>query len=132
MNTKQRIAELERELAALKAKPHCLLPEPAGQGYCLTASFHFDDVQDALDYSKAVETMLLLRRQPGSSAAKDGDQYVICTRNTGFRIEKWFAVECKTEFISPCFASKQAAQAAIDSIGKDRIIHMFNTLHGVK
>jgi hypothetical protein len=77
--------------------------------------------------------MLILRQQPGSEAAKDGvNQWVIKLNVTGEPdVTFWMDLSSKATRISPCFYTKEHAEAAIQAVGADRIAQMFKTLHGV-
>ncbi len=126
MNLQERIAALEAELAAIKKEMEA---EQAGS---LLPS-HWPRVErlevPTDDYYYAIDTMLELRQQPGSEAAKDGvRQYLISfdcdveNRTTTYKIG----------MISPCFKTEEHAEAAIKAVGADRIARMFKVLHGVE
>lgn len=92
--------------------------------------FQSVDVADA--YADALDTLLMLRHQPGSEAAIEGGvQCFIRDADGNIAVDTWTSINYKTSCISPMFATFCDAQAAIDTIGADRILRMFRTLHGV-
>jgi hypothetical protein len=125
MTLQERLAAAEAELAAIKKELEAeqvgsLLPNAWPD--CCTLIVPNNDYFDALN------TMLELRQQPGSEAAKDGvRQYLISfdcdveNRTTTYKIG----------MISPCFKTEEHTEAAIKSVGADRIQKMFQVLHGV-
>jgi len=85
-------------------------------------------------YAEALDTLLLLRHQPGSErACGDRTQYII--RLTGdmgrLRVAGFDDTRLKAEYVTPCFVSQHWADLAIETVGADRILRMFKTLHGV-
>lgn len=88
----------------------------------------FETVEQARAYAEAFNTLLDLRRQPGSEAAEDEKrQWLI----RGDGDVEWFAMlVAKIENTCPCFDSKESAEAARDAVGLDRVLKMYNTLHG--
>lgn len=89
--------------------------------------FQTEEIADA--YADALNTLLLLRHQPGTVPAEDiVGQWMVCPgRDAGV----WYTLDAKMGRISPCFATSEDAQRAIDTIGADRILRMFRTLHHV-
>jgi len=87
-------------------------------------------------YKEAFETMILLRQQPGSEISKeDVVQFIISINGIGkifLFIEAHDDFILKIDRISPCFASEEDAQRAIDTVGAERILRMFKILHGVE
>lgn len=89
------------------------------------------DLKDAAAwqaYAEVFNTLLDLRRQPGSEAAEEGKtQWFI--DGEGFAAI-WQSTPNKITQICPCFDSGDSALAAREAVGLDRILHMYNTLHG--
>lgn len=162
MNTLQRIEQLEKELAELKAQhtaaPSLLTkPMPGSgaaywglrastrRGFCAEPSlarvtdpafynhgyfFQSKALSDA--YAEAIDTMLLLRHQPGTVSAKAGDtKYLIRTELQGEEIVITNADGDFTDLLCPAFSTEAHAKAAIDTLGADRILRMFKVLHHV-
>lgn len=131
-----KLAERQAELQKIvDAAPKSLLCEDGIGAHCISnrmENSYVGDVATAIRYADALDTLLLLRHQPGTEAASDGkDQWLIDTSDDGLTLDYWMGAHFKLRFISPCFASDADAQAAIDTIGADRILRMFHTLHGV-
>ena len=92
----------------------------------------FPSEEMALAYAEAIDTMLLLRHQPGTVGIEEGRQmYSIDPESGNPTIKQWWSLDCWSTRISPCFDSAESAQAAIDAIGDGRIRHMFRTFHHV-
>jgi len=93
----------------------------------------FTTQEQAANYRKAFEIFLELRRCEGSeSAIDDKEQYYIQQDDEGnIYIDAWINTHNKTRFISPMFSAVEFAEKAIDTLGKENIIHMFNTFHGL-
>ena len=94
----------------------------------------FTTGKQALEYRAALATLLDLRRQPGSENPKNGVwQWAILLNedNSGVFTDDLIGAHTKSSLISPCFHSEEHAEAAINAVGHDRIIHMFKTLHGL-
>jgi hypothetical protein len=132
------LAQIAERQAALQkivdAAPKSLLTKG---GYNIGGPMNQDWVRGettALAYADALDTLLMLRHQPGSEPAKDEEQWTIRTgdvqRGT-LSTTYLFGTNVKASRISPCFATDADARAAIDTIGADRILRMFRTLHGV-
>lgn len=96
----------------------------------------FPDVQTATDYAHAINTLLLLRHQPGTVPAKEHvTQWVVeCDPAYLNQLKaNSFTQACiKLSKLSPCFDSPNAAAAAIDIVGQDAILRMFRTFHHFK
>lgn len=73
-----------------------------------------------------IELLLELRKQPGSSAEQG---YIINCVNDTLIIE-WY--EYCTITLSPIFFTKDQANNAIEAVGRDKLIHLFNILGGKK
>lgn len=95
----------------------------------------------AEDYAQAVDTLLLLRHQPGTVPAKDtGNQFIIepdWKRNEGnpslyIKARELGGLIYKMARVSPCFKTLKDAKNAIEVVGAETILHMFKTLHHVK
>lgn len=83
-------------------------------------------------YAKAFETFLLLRHQPGTVKAEDGIQWLIRAREEGgVYSDNFWCDSYKVDYISPCFKTKEHAEAAIQTIGEEQLMQMFNTFHGI-
>lgn len=92
----------------------------------------FTDCDTADAYADALDTLLMLRHQPGTEAVNYFSEQFMVTVD----VNRVYAIGMypdmrKITRISPCFATLDHAQAAIDTIGADRILRMFRTLHGV-
>ena len=148
-----RIASLHAELRKLEEivnAPEALLN---GEGWCVGSSTdgfsayesHKHSTVDgnnfpteglAAHYAKAINTLLLLRHQPGTVKPRElVGQYFIRLDRSGFHpnvmVSRFTGVGAKVTQISPCFETQAAAETAINIIGKNDIIHMFKTLHGL-
>lgn len=103
--------------------------------YCDTKGTNrFESEAIAQAYAEAFNTMLELRKCEGSEAAKEGiGQYTLVPSKckTYLVIHNFHDQDVKLFQISPAFTSAKYAQAAIDKVGKEKIIKMFNTLHGI-
>lgn len=150
-----RLAELEAELASLKATLTTTPPTPprliqpgryfitSGEGgfetdnnstpYTDPTTFATEDQAEA--YADALNTLLLLRRQPGTVPAKhDTPRYLIRLDDSGtvgLVIESKRFLENQATYLSPCFTDAGSARTALDALGAERILAMFKTLHGV-
>lgn len=95
----------------------------------------FSTKEQAAAYLDAWETMLLLRRKEGSEESSDRRfQWMIeldLDTNKPIVIRR-YVLNSKITRISCSFDSEEAAKKAIKSIGAERIVRMFNTLHGIK
>lgn len=79
-------------------------------------------------YEEAINTLLDLRRQPGSEAPIDGKrQWFI--NGAGHAVSR-FGNEYKICMVCPPFGTQESAEAARDVVGLDRVLRMYNTLHG--
>lgn len=95
----------------------------------------FTDRATAEAYAESIDTMLLLRHQPGTvPAVNDIEQFVIAPESYGTapRVDSWRDIDTKAARLSPCFATREHAQAALDAIGADRIERMWKTLHHIE
>jgi hypothetical protein len=123
MTLQERLVAAEAELAAIKKE---IEAEQAGS--LLPPGL----IPATSEYYNAVSTMLELRQQPGSEAARNGEQWVVTpTKEGSVKPDYWDDIVSKTRYISPCFRTKEHAEAAIKAVGADRIMKMFRTLHGV-
>lgn len=94
----------------------------------------FNDELIAQAYAEAFNTMLALRKCEGSEAIKDNKEQwnISVTKDTkNLEVLLYLSHYVKSDNIAPMFSTKEYAQAAIDKVGKDKIIKMFNTLHGI-
>lgn len=85
------------------------------------------------NYYGALQTFILLRQQEGSEVPLDGEmQYLIrLNKDRGLYVDVWQRIGNKVTAISPCFRTVDHAEKAINFIGKENIIHMFKTFHGI-
>ncbi len=132
MNLTERLAAAEAELAAIKKELEAeqvgsLLPTDEYWTHWMSM------VVPNNKYKAAITTMLLLRQQPGSEAVKDEEyQWIVTpTKEGSVKSDYWDGILSKLSEISPCFRTKEHAEAAIKAVGADRIQKMFHTLHGV-
>lgn len=90
----------------------------------------FPNAALASKYAEAFSTFLLLRQQPNSVAASSQTQYQIDVSNDGKSLTAAMVgpmIGVKLSNLSPCFTTKEAAQAAIDTVGASRILAMYRT-----
>ena len=107
----------------------------SGDTYGCTRHYAFKSGAQSAVYWDAIDTMILLRRQPGSEAPKTDRQWTIDYSRGHVILETWGGehnLRSQVSRISPSFGSQAHAKAAIDTIGEDRLIRMFETLHGLK
>jgi hypothetical protein len=96
----------------------------------------FQSESIAAAHVEAINTMLLLRHQPGTEKVKDevGQQYIRPNQNLSgleFVSGGEGPAKFKCWMISPCFVNKNYAEAAVIVIGAERILRMFKTLRGI-
>lgn len=145
MNKTESIETLKRRLDALETEAAELrkaleAPEPVEKKPLIWTDQHNAWLLDsdeigcvqnqkvAARYAEAFNTLLDLRRQPGSEAAVDGKaQWFI--DGTG-RVFLYSELHLKLSEICPPFDSKTSARAALAVVGWDRIKRMYYTLHG--
>lgn len=92
----------------------------------------FQSEELATDYAEAIDTMLLLRHQPGTVSPIPGRQ--------AYGISWWkraaniviAPLESGTVLISPHFSSREYAEAALQTIGPDKIIRMYKTFGNIE
>lgn len=86
-------------------------------------------------YIDAINTMLLLRHQPGTVEIEDDvPQWGIvpCIGLLNLSIDYWTTSRhLKIRAISPFFDTEENVRAAINKIGEKRILQMFKTFHGI-
>lgn len=86
-------------------------------------------------YAQAIETMLLLRHQPGTVPANSGTYVLRVVTHYGQPIlikpDTWNSTGFVASFISPCFDTEADAIAAINTVGEERILRMFKTFHHI-
>lgn len=86
------------------------------------------EIADA--WAEALDTLLLLRQQPGTVAPSNDYQYVL-EYDEDQIITDWFSSKrYKFTRISPCFTSEARARIAMSAVGEERLIRMFRVLHG--
>jgi hypothetical protein len=130
------IAERQAELQAIvDAAPKSLVQPGGADGFGLVDIFEHDSFASFKQrnaYADALDTLLMLRHQPGSEAANgENMQWSIETEANDLEITYWDSLDFKLRSLSPFFSTEEAAKSAIDTIGADRILRMFRTLHGV-
>jgi hypothetical protein len=148
-----RLAEIETEAEVLRkfieTPAASLLTRPGdGELHCIVATMGGFSVSTKLrvagegsdgnlfqteylakTYAEALNTMLLLRHQPGTVPANDENQFIIIiTRECGVTYTGLGDAEFKAGGTSPCFSLEEDAQRAIDTIGSARIARMFRAL----
>lgn len=111
-------------------------PEPYSSGNI------FQSEECAENYAKAMDTLLLLRHQPGTEPAKDTrTQFVIepdwqlseeGNPSLYIKARELGGLIYKMARVSPCFKTMKDAKNAIEVVGAEAILHMFKTLHHVK
>lgn len=120
---------------------YCQLSNAERNAFATHADYYthgnlFQSEELAKAYAEAFDTMLLLRHQPGTVAPKiSGSQWIIKTSNEqmiSLFVDGWCRWPTKSQSISPCFVTKKDAQRAIETVGEERIIRMFKTLHHVE
>jgi hypothetical protein len=83
-------------------------------------------VELADNYSDAFETFIKLRQCEGSVGAKDGvEQYLIFAPDNDVIVDYFTSSYYKANSASPCFSTKEYAEAAIKTVGEFEIIQMF-------
>lgn len=143
MNKTEAIETLKRRLDALETEAAALrkiieAPEPTAKEPLLPDGIAFACIEGPelgklarnarIAYADAFNTLLDLRRQPGSEAAVDGKaQWYV---NYSGVAEYYETLGRKAECISPFFDSPDSALAAKEAVGWDRIKRMMDTLHG--
>ena len=150
---KQQLEKLEAEVQKLKEIIN--KPEKAGslledgdyyissyQGRLEAFVLHFDtpnlnrfpSKEIAQSYAEAFNTMLALRKCEGSVSTVNGKEQWFVRLALSLKDTETYAYPgnySKIVTLSPSFSTKGYAQAAIDKVGKDNIIKMFKTLHGI-
>lgn len=147
---KQQLEKLEAEVQKLKEiinKPEkagslledgewlmCLQPYHWRYGTQPVDPFNFESSSIAQSYAEAFNTMLALRKCEGSECCID-DKFQsaigISQSLEDLRVFNYTSSYAKFDSASPMFISEEYAQAAIDKVGKENIIKMFKTLHGI-
>lgn len=106
----------------------------ANQTYVLSSRNVYPNQEMANAYDKAFKTMIELRKCQGTEPANDNVQYFIVPRlDTNILVavsSKHLSGKCSE--ISPMFDTEDNLNAAIESVGKENILDMFKTFHGVK
>jgi hypothetical protein len=92
----------------------------------------FQSAEVARAYADAIDTLLLLRHQPGTQECFAGDSPFVIrfVHSEAVCVDHLAAIEA-IGGISPCFQTASQAKAAICEIGADRLLRMFKTLHGI-
>lgn len=136
----QKLDALEKEAQALRMiieapEKGCSLLERGDNGedvYVWIIRVSCDEnISD--EYFKAFKTFILLRHQEGTEVPLDEEmQYLIrLNKDRGLYVDVWQRIGNKVTAISPCFRTVDHAEKAINFIGKENIIHMFKTFHGI-
>lgn len=89
----------------------------------------FADETQCKNWAEALNLLLLLHKKAGTVRPTDEKQWVI-TLDVNCEIEVLESVSLfsKTQMISPCFKTKEYAQAAADSLN---LVPMFKTMKGL-
>lgn len=92
----------------------------------------FSDAAQARAYADAIETLVLLRRQPGTVPAVNMNQPTIMvdTRHMVPSVVVRQGVGTKLSYVCPTFDSARSARRAIHTVGGRRIMRMMDTLQG--
>jgi hypothetical protein len=144
MNKTERLKALQAEYAAkfqaIVDEPEA--PEPVGSllpqnwgPYCchMIAQEAFKSRDQMKAYASAINTLIELRRQPGTEKPDDSKrQWNIGITSGEVKPCFYNGANVRMDMISPCFATEEQAEAAKEKIGADRLKQMFNTLHGVE
>lgn len=95
----------------------------------------FQSGELAVAHADAINTMLLLRHQPGSEEATGMMQFLIEVIGAAGCLEVRTMARsdraAKMNKLSPCFVTRDAAEQALQIVGADRVLTMFKTLHHV-
>lgn len=133
-DAERKLADQALELAVLRKTIEA--PEPAEKKPLLDHDFVADMVYPGNPhigstvsgaYANAINTLLDLRRQPGSEAAVDGKEQWFIDANG--EIVRW-RTDLKMSLLCPPFDSHDSALAAKEAVGWGRIKKMMDTLHG--
>lgn len=93
---------------------------------------YYDSEEQAAAYADAFEVMRLIRRQPGIvDPSSSGNVYRPKISSNGMIFIDCLAVHYLSFCMFPCFKSQQAAHAAIDAVGAERLVRCANWLAGV-
>lgn len=96
----------------------------------------FMDEEQAGSYAEALDTLLLLRHQPGTQPATRDTQFQLEVVGEGGRLcmraYERTVREAKMQKLSPCFNTGEDAAAAISAVGEGRVLRMMQTLHGIE
>lgn len=87
--------------------------------------------EQAEAYADAFEVLRLIRRQPGIVDPSSGKEVHRPTARDNLIIVDWYRRPCATSCMFPCFESHDAAQAAVDAVGAERLIKTAKWLAGV-
>jgi hypothetical protein len=103
--------------------------ELGADGYRQGAIFQTKELAEA--YAEALDTLLLLRHQPGTEPVSTLIQTQIILEESGAITYRSSVYQYqKYQMISPCFINANAARNAVDAIGAERIFRMFRILQG--
>jgi hypothetical protein len=137
--TKKEEAQALREIIEAPEPAGSLLPSMKLQGetcyYLREAarqSFWFKTHEQRDAYASAIDTLIELRRQPGTEKPNGNRQWVIANFEEGIDVSDHYSKQLKLDMVSPCFSTEAQAQSAFEKIGADRLKQMFNCLHGVE
>lgn len=103
-----------------------------GDGH-VTGGNCFTTQKQAQAYADAIETMLLLRHQPGTIPPQKGRFTIAMShRMESVLVEDGWTERVKTMFICPFFETEEHAASALAAVGADRILRMFKTFHHIE
>lgn len=92
----------------------------------------FSTMEEAENWAKAIDTVLLLRRQFGTEQPRhDIWQFCLTPSHESVVVVGCLRLVHKLPNISPCFVTSEDAKLAIQNIGEPRLLQMFNTFHGM-
>ena len=91
-----------------------------------------DESEEANEFAKAIQTMIDLRLCEGVKGFDYGERnYYILNGGDG-DMSKIDCIGLFNDSASPYFETREHALAAIETIGEERINHMFKTLSGME
>ena len=138
---KEIINKPEKAVSLLEEKGEYMVYNSDGKFCAVRVAYPYDlganrftSAYIAQAYSEAFNTMLALRKCEGSECCIDGkfqSAIGVSPFLEDLRVFNYTSSYAKFDTTSPMFISKEYAQAAIDKVGKENIIKMFKTLHGI-
>ncbi len=89
---------------------------------------HFRSEQAAQAFADAFAVMLALRVQPGVVPLTTEAQAIIQWHQGNLLVSMLSSRNLKESYVSPCFATREAAEAAMKKVGPERILKAMKTL----